>query len=47
MIRSLLRTYCSLGGSFTLGYILEAALTDGWLSYDENALPTVGVYVKI
>ena len=47
MIRSLLRTYCSMGGSFTLGYILEAALADGWLSYDENALPTVGVYVKI
>ncbi len=47
MIRSLLHTYCGLGGSFTLGYILETALAAGWLSYDENTPPTIGAYVKI
>ena len=47
MMRALLHTYCGLGGSFTLGYILETALADGWLTYDENTPPTVGVYVRI
>jgi len=46
-VRGLLYSYCNLGGSFTLGYILERALADGWLRYDETTLPTVGAYVKI
>ena len=46
-MQGLLHSYCNLGGSFTLGYVLERALADGWLRYDENTLPTVCAYVKI
>ena len=46
-MQMLLYSYCNLGGSFTLGYILETALADGWLRYDENTPPSVGAYVKI
>ncbi|MBQ3489449.1 MAG: sigma-70 family RNA polymerase sigma factor [Clostridia bacterium] len=46
-IQALLYSYCNQGGSFTLGYILETALADGWLRYDENIPPSVGAYVKI
>ena len=46
-VQALVHSYCNLGGSFTLGYVLESALADGWLRYDENTMPTVGAYVKI
>ena len=46
-VQALVHSYCNLGGSFTLGYVLESALADGWLRYDENTPPTVGAYVKI
>ena len=31
--------------SISREYILEQALKDGWLKYDENTLPTVGAYI--
>ncbi len=46
-VQALVHSYCNLGGSFTLGCVLESALADGWLRYDENTPPTVGAYVKI
>ena len=46
-VQALVHSYCNLGGSFTLGYVLESALADGWLRYDENTASTVGAYVKI
>ena len=47
LVRSLLYSFCNLGGSFTFGYILKNALADGWLRYDENALTAIGAYIKI
>ena len=29
------------------GYIVEQALTDGWLQYDSDTIPTVGAYIYI
>ena len=46
-MRALLHSYCNLGGSLTLGYVLESALADGWLRYDENIPPVIGAYVRI
>ncbi len=47
LVQALLYSYCALGGSFTLGYVLETALSDGWLRYDENISPAIGAYVRI
>ena len=47
LVQALLYSFCNLGGSFTFGYILESALSDGWLRYDENATPLIGAYIKI
>lgn len=46
-VQALVHSYCNLGGSFTLGYILESAISDGWLRYDENTPPSIGAFVKI
>ena len=47
MLRSLLHAFCSMGGSHTLGYILESAVRDGWLRYGEDLPTTIGAYITI
>lgn len=36
---------CDLA-QFERGYVLEQAIADGWLKYDENIYPCVGAHVE-
>ena len=41
---------CALIGqapSISRGYVIEQALADGWLKYDENTSPVIGAYIYI
>ncbi|MBO7297142.1 MAG: hypothetical protein J6V39_07765, partial [Clostridia bacterium] len=29
------------------GYIVEQAIIDGWLAYDENTINTIGAYIYL
>ncbi|MDE7283531.1 MAG: sigma-70 family RNA polymerase sigma factor [Lachnospiraceae bacterium] len=33
--------------SITRGYVVEQALNDGWLKYDENTINTIGAYIYL
>ena len=33
--------------SYTLGYIIEQAIADGWLKYDDNTSAAIGAYINI
>ncbi|MDE6748164.1 MAG: hypothetical protein K2K21_03755 [Lachnospiraceae bacterium] len=33
--------------SITRGYVVEQALKDGWLKYDENTINTIGAYIYL
>lgn len=33
--------------SISRGYVIEQALEDGWLAYDENTINTIGAYIYL
>ncbi|MBQ8508990.1 MAG: sigma-70 family RNA polymerase sigma factor [Clostridia bacterium] len=45
MMDALVREICR--GSYTLGYIIEQAVSDGWLKYDETTSTAIGAYIDI
>lgn len=45
LLDSLLNTIAS--DTFTQGYVVEYALKDGWLEYNEKTSPAAGAYIVI
>jgi len=44
-VDALVREMCC--GSYVLGYIIEQAVSDGWLKYNETTSTTIGAYMNI